>query len=217
MATITDIYKQYRIFDALQMHQLRVAAVAQIVAGNLGDAVDVRLCVTFGLLHDMGNLAKAKFEQLPDLWEPEGIEYWKAAQKEVHERYNVNDTLATIAMLTEMGAPEEVIRIVRMLKLEDAPTLRDTGTLEEKVCQYADMRAGPYGILTVDERFEDGRKRYPRAAQRPPEVIAAITQAIKDIENELFARSPITPSEITNEMVAPIIEELRGFELPFEK
>jgi hypothetical protein len=213
MATITDIYKQYRIFNALQLHQLRVAAVAQIVAENIGNAVDTHMCVTFGLLHDMGNLAKAKFEQLPDLWEPEGVEYWKAAQKEVRERYNVNDTLATIAMLAEIGAPDEVIRIVRLLKLDKAPLLRDTGTFEEKICQYADMRVGPYGILSVDERFADGRKRYPFAAQRPPEETAAIVRAIKDIESELFARSTITPLDITNDMIAPIMEELRVLEL----
>ena len=63
MRKITDIYNEYKIMPHLQMHQLRVAAVASVICDSIDFDLDKNLVITTCLLHDMGNVIKFNLNQ----------------------------------------------------------------------------------------------------------------------------------------------------------
>jgi hypothetical protein len=77
---------------------------------------------------------------------------------------------------------------------------------------YADARVGPHGILPFDERMEDARKRYSsHASSLQNDVRKKFVDCGREIEGQIFAHCKIKPEDITDEAVAPIIEELKNF------
>ena len=88
--TIAEIHKQLPINSGLQLHMLRVGAIAKIVAGISPD-VDEELVVTAALLHDVGNIVKITFDIAPELLAPEGIDYWKERKVETVAKYGTDD------------------------------------------------------------------------------------------------------------------------------
>ena len=88
MRTITDIYTEYRIPPALQLHQFRVTGVALQIIGSIDVAVDADSIIVACLLHDMGNIIKFNLDYFPEFLEPEGLEYWQYVQNEFIEKYN---------------------------------------------------------------------------------------------------------------------------------
>lgn len=63
--TILEIYKKYKIPHHLQLHILRVGAVATLIIDNINHELvtefDRNLIITICLLHDMGNVIKFDF------------------------------------------------------------------------------------------------------------------------------------------------------------
>jgi hypothetical protein len=93
------------------------------------------------------------------------------------------------------------------------------GSVALHVTEYADQRVGVFGVLSIDERLEDGQKRYkgkygelgqsPADAIRREECVAAL----REIERGLCARAGMRPEDITDESIAPIIDQLRTHEI----
>jgi 5'-deoxynucleotidase YfbR-like HD superfamily hydrolase len=54
----------------LQLHQLRVAAVGQIICESIPDFDETEEVVTTCLLHDMGNIIKFDLNYFPEFLEP---------------------------------------------------------------------------------------------------------------------------------------------------
>ncbi len=65
MEKIVDIYSHYHIPPIIEMHQLRVAAVARTLAEAHVGKCDAEVVTQVGLLHDMGNLIKVEFDKFP--------------------------------------------------------------------------------------------------------------------------------------------------------
>src|SRR5436305_1624080 len=112
MALITEIYEKYKIMPNLQLHQLRVAAVAKKISDNLVTQVDKAAVVEACLLHDMGNIIKfnlSKSPQFPSFLEPEGLKYWQAVKDDYLQKYQTEDEhQATLAIAKEIGASAKV-------------------------------------------------------------------------------------------------------------
>ena len=61
----TQIYEKYKIIPFLVMHQLRVAAVAEMICDSLSMSIDKDNIVRACTLHDMFNIVKFKFYHFP--------------------------------------------------------------------------------------------------------------------------------------------------------
>jgi hypothetical protein len=212
---ITEIYKRYDIMPILQLHQLRVAAVAKQVCESLEVKVDSNTVITACLLHDMGNIIKFDLSLFPQYLEPEGFEYWDKVRNQFIDTYGTDEHKASIAIAKELGMKQPVLDCIEAIDFGKAVENVERKELEPKICDNADMRVGPHGILSVDERLEEGAKRYKNRIDKwvPPEKQKVLHQAVRDIQEQVFAHSRIKPSSITDVTIAPIIEELRSYEI----
>lgn len=216
MAKITDLYKKYKITLSLQDHQLRVAAVARQVCDSLTVLVDTEVVVTACLLHDMGNILKFTFDS-PDEWfEPEGKEYWMKVQQEIAKKYDTwNEHQLNLMIAKEIGVKPAVLDCIESIDFGKAVETLARPDIEPKVCDYADLRVSPNGVVSLDERLAEGEKRYKNRPDKwmTDEVRQKILKAVHDNQAGLFTLSKIKPGDITDETTAPIVEQLKAYEI----
>jgi len=217
MKNIIEIYKEYNLMPNLQEHQLRVAAVVKIICDNITTPVNSEIIVIAGLLHDMGNIIKFDLEYFPELNKPEGLDYWLSIQKEYIQKYGEDEHKATIVIMKELEVNPEIVRLVDSMSFRN---LCDQATSEDfsvKIIQYADMRVGPYGVLSYEDRMIEGIKRYKNhkklhnAIQEDEHKRFIACGA--DIESQIFAKCKIKPEDINDESVGLVIDTLREFVL----
>lgn len=219
MRTVREIYEAYRIMPNLQLHQLRVTAVAKQVCEHFKEPIDTHTVILAALFHDMGNIIKFDFSVFPEFLEPKGREYWQGVKDEYVKKYSADHHAANLAIAKEIGLSEKVqmcIDSVAISKIED--TLAN-GSWEQKICEYADTRVGPHGVLPLKERFLEGRRRYLmyHGAQDEPGIAApqdkfdVLLQTEKEMEKRILDKTSLTPGDITDESIAPSIEELRNY------
>ena len=216
MRTPAEIYEAYRIMPNLQLHQLRVASVAKMICGAFAVPVNIKNIVVTCLFHDMGNIVKSDFDQFPDSFRgSQPREHWEAVKREHIEKYGSNAHEANLAIAWELGLSEDVLRLMDDISFSKLGATRDEGSFEQKISEYADLRVGPYGVLSLDDRIADIKSRYAgRPGSETPEDEARfneLMQAAHDIERQLFERTSLKPVEINDESVALLIKELRTY------
>ncbi|MCR4325996.1 MAG: hypothetical protein NUV59_04350 [Patescibacteria group bacterium] len=217
MKTPREIYAHYKILPALQLHQLRVAAVGKMVAEHFSGDLDAHTITLACLFHDMGNILKFDLTQFPEFLEPEGAKYWSGIKAEYAEKYGTDQHAATLAIARELALPDAVITCVDSVAFSKAEATLAEGSWEQKVCEYADSRVAPYGILSLDERLREARERYMKRkgehdiALVPEERFEEIVAAERGIERMIFAQTSLKPEDITDESAAPLIKELLDY------
>ena len=209
--TISEIYQDYRIFPNLKMHMLRVGAVASLICDNMLEPVDKQKIVLTCLLHDMGNIIKTRMDVLPEYFEPEGVAYWQKVKDEFVAKYGADDNQANVLIAHELGLPD-VAGIIDCFGFVNSEKNFKSEDLNTKIAFYADQRVAPHGVVSFLGRVEDAKKRY---AGRKLDIIELgeekIVGLVLGIENQVFSKCKIKPEDITDEAIAPIIEELKGF------
>lgn len=211
MTRIDEIYKVYDIIPILQLHQLRVAAVASLICDKAEvnqQASDniIKAC----LLHDMGNLLKFDMTQLPEAFQPEGVKYWQKVRDDMSDKYQTQDEhLASLKIITEIGVDKEVYSLVDNISFKTLPLVAKNGSVEQKICCYSDMRVGPSGVLSVKERLADGDKRYRGRINHQLLNNGECVTAISQIEDELFTGLGILPDDINDNTVKQLIRSLK--------
>lgn len=217
MRTIADAYAGYSIMPALQLHQLRVAAVARMICDHLAESIDAHPIVLACLLHDMGNIIKSDLHTFPEFSEPEGVAHWQLVKDDFIFRFGTDEHRASIAIARELGVPDEVVRLIDGVGFSNLEHTRDHASPEQKIVEYADLRVGPHGVLSLEGRVYEARERYlrnphpdmPTDSTRHAELFAAA----RAIEADIFASALISPGDITEEAVRPIAEGLRSYPL----
>lgn len=215
MRTPLDIYEEYRIMPGLQLHQLRVAAVGQFVCDALNAPVDTRSVVLACLFHDMGNIIKSDFTQLPDLIEEKGASYWEGVKAEFVSKYGTSAHAANVLIAKEIPLPENVAALIDGIGFGNIDGTLKGESYEQKICQYADTRVGPYGILSQEQRLSEA---YARSQSRgksyyTQEGYAHLSAIAHALEAQLFEKSNIQPGDITDSSAEGIIEELKHFQV----
>jgi hypothetical protein len=214
MRTVTDIYEEYRIMKNLQLHQLRVAAVGKLLCDNLALPIKTEDVILGGLFHDMGNIIKFDLAQFLEFRKPEGVEYWQTVKDEYVAKYGTDEHVATHRIAKEIGLPQSVVEIfegnIGFSKLDQ---IRLKVPYEYKIIEYADLRAAPHGILPMKERIEEGARRYgyKNESEEAQERSRLLVQSAYELEKQVFSVATLSPEDITDESVAPIIEELRSY------
>ncbi len=218
MRTVVEIYETYRIMPQLQLHQLRVAAVAQTVCNSLKISVNSQDVILACLFHDMANIIKSDFDHFPDSFRgPQPRSYWDGIKSEYIEKYGSNTHAAALIIAKELSLPDSVRKLIDEISFSRLEITRDSGSPAQKITEYADLRVGPHGVLSLADRIADIRVRYAGkpGSETPDDAdrFNMLAQAAHGIEQQLFEFTGIKPEDINDESVAPIIEELRKYQV----
>ena len=212
MKNIEDIYSKYKIMPTLAEHQFRVSAVAKQICESILEAVDTEGVVKVCLLHDMGNIIKFELNYFPEFFQPEGLEYWQNVKDEYLAKYGINEHVATQKICEEIGLSEIETDYLRAFGFSKIKHVLHESSLEQKICLYSDLRVGPYGVLSIEDRLIDGRKRYGHRKDKAMslEEFEEFADALQKLEKKLFSYSSILPENITDLSIAPILIELKA-------
>lgn len=207
-----EIYKKYQIMPNLQIHQLRVAGVALAIIRNLTVPVDEKAILNACLFHDMGNIIKFDLSYFPEFVQPEGLEYWEKVKQDFIEKYGNEEHHATLLICQELGFSKKDLELLNAVGFSRALDTFKSGSIEKMICCYADQRVGPHGVISLDQRFADGAKRYENKPERSrmSDQRYALAQALKDMEAEIFKQAKIKPEEVNDEVVNDLIEFLKS-------
>jgi hypothetical protein len=197
----------------LQLHQLRVAAVAKLIGESFQTSVDVHSAVVACLFHDMGNIIKTDLTVFPELLEPGGAEYWQGVKNEFIAKYGENAHRGNVAIAKEINLPERVVELIDGVSFSNIQKIVEGDDWEQKISEYADDRAGPHGILSAVERLAEARTRYVDSGKSyyTPEGFERLAGFVSVLEEQIFAKTRIKPQDINDASVAPLIEELRNY------
>jgi hypothetical protein len=178
--------------------------------------VDTHAVVLACLFHDMGNIIKFDFS-LPLGDKAEDIPHWRHVQKEFIRQYGTDEHTATIDIAKEIGVSRAVIELINSIGFSKLDHVRDMGSLEQKICEYADLRVAPTGVVLLNERIREGRERYQARADLRSDLAlddgrhGTLVVAAHEIEQQIFAHTSIKPEDITDESVGPTIDALRSY------
>lgn len=203
----------------LQVHQLRVASVAKQICdafGNENISIDTHSVVTACLLHDMGNIIKFDLSYFPEFVEPEGLDYWQNVKNQFIGKYGNNEHLATDAIAKEVGLSEKVLSMLELTGFSKVLQVLNDNSTEKKICNYADMRVGPFGILSIDQRAKDGEARHARktsVTKNDRTDFGEVVKGLAKLEQQIFTNLKIKPGDINNQSIEKIIEELKNWQL----
>jgi hypothetical protein len=208
---ILDIYKNYKIMPTLQEHQFRVAAVSKQICDSFTIPLNTNGVVNVCLFHDMGNIIKFDLNYFPDFLQPEGLEYWQKVKDEYVEKYGTDEHEATEKICEEIGLTDAELDYLHAIGFSRIKNVLADSSLEQKICLYSDLRVGPYGILSIEDRLIDGRKRYEYRKDRAMgiEAFEEFANALRDLEKQLFSFLPIKPEDINNMTIESIVSSLK--------
>ena len=148
----------------------------------------------------------------PDFLKPEGLEYWQKVKDEYIEKYSKDEHKATVEIMKEIGSPTNVISMVSRIGFPSLCDISGSDDTSTKIVFYGDSRVDPHGVVSYDERMEEGKKRYQNRSGTLPDKEREVYVACgKDIEKQIFAKCKIKPEDINNDTVASILAELKNF------
>ena len=223
---ILEIYKKYQIMPQLAEHQLRVAAVGELICAdwyrgmtrnltrNDAEAViDRHNIVAACLLHDMGNIIKFDLEKAQNLLNRKiDIAHWQKVKDEYIKKYGGDEHIASILICKEIGVNPRVIELVDVIGFLTAALNAKGEDFGKKICQYADDRVGPLGVISLEERFMDLRKRYQNHKNNT-QIRVDFENSLRQIEKQIFGHCNIKPEDITEETITDRKERLKGFDI----
>lgn len=209
--TVSDIYDKYKIMPALQNHMLRVAGVASLICDSIENPVNRKDLIITCLLHDMGNIIKSNLEYFPEFLEPKGLKYWQKVKDEYFKKYGASEHLATLKIIKEIGVSNKVSDLITRIDFSEIFDILSK-PIENQISLYADCRVSPFGIVSFQERFLEGKNRYKNRKNRITDEQWKIAEdIILKVENNIFSKCKIKPEDINDETVKPIISELKNF------
>lgn len=212
---IQKIYDKYKIMPNLQEHQLRVTAVASIICDNFQKPIDKKSIISACLLHDIGNIVKSDLQRFPEFLKPKGLKYWERVKSKFIEKYGNDDHLATYKIIEEVGVNQKTIKIVKAFGFSKGDKTYKINDFNIKIAVHSDHRVSPYGITSLKERFTEARKRYvdvpnPKLSAKEFDQLVVVWSKI---EKQVFYHCKISPVDINDKNVTPLISKFRNFEI----
>ncbi len=198
---ITDLYKKYSIPTNLQQHMFRVAALGNIICDHLRNIqADKDIITQMLLLHDMGNILKFDFSNL-DLFDEEDksqIDKYRKAQHEFKKKYGNHPDEATVSIIEETASNSKVLELYKNSHWENAKDFVNSEHWDRKIACYSDMRIGPFGILSLKERFDNLISRRPETKQRLNELYSDGKKLEKQLQDTTTNNLLTIDDEILN-------------------
>ncbi len=211
-----EVFEHYRLPVVLQQHLLRVAGVAAVYLDGTTFAMDREAVITACLLHDAANIIKFDLTKFPEFLEPEGTGYWQKVQAEFIAKYGAEEKTAHVAIAKELGVSEKVQQLMAAVGFSEIAQTLAAHNPEEMLCEYADIRVTPWGVVSLDERLEDLRVRYQHnyPGEENERRRQGFVAAAHQLETDLFAKSNLQPSDITETRVQAYQAELLAWPIP---
>jgi len=193
-----DLWKNYHTPENVRQHLLGVEKVAVFLGESLLDAGEnfsLPLVQSGALLHDwlrlvgVGEIKLKHFKTPPSY---EDFAFWR----ELNQRFSgLNHSQAAAMELTLQEYPAELAEVVAR---HDYSSIIDPehkpATWEQKLVFYADKRVMHDQVVTLRERFEDGRQRYPEFADGPGATLKQA--AVYELEHEIFDILKFPPDDL---------------------
>ncbi len=206
IASIKSIYKRFRLPENLRMHMFRAAGVGELVYDHFTEKMDGKWDTVAALLtHDLGNIVKFNLDATHVYLignESRRLDYWKKVQKEVIRQYgSSNDHVVTRRMAIEAGINERVISIIDRHWQEGRSM--SSHDMAMKVCMYGDCRVGPFGVVSVKERFADLIERY-KGTWRVPGYHKAVGEVLR-AERYILRKTDLKPEGINDKSIEPYL------------
>lgn len=212
------IYRAYRVPPNLQRHLLRVAAVGKLICDNwAGPSLNATRIVAALLLHDIGNIVKADYDRFPELFpeEMKNLGYWKAIQNWMRSRFGGSDLDASVGVASELGVSESVVRLIQEKQFLNNIDTAAKSDFDVKIAAYADQRVGPHGVLTLEERLAEARRRYRGVAYASVNRgdFNSLMSAAFEIERQIDQYSNLALSKIDDEAISYTVDALKDFDI----
>src|SRR5581483_7119167 len=161
MTKILEVYQKYQNTPVLQEHQLRVAAVAWQICDHFDLPIDKKAIIDACLVHDIGNILKFVADAPAEWFAPQGVDYWMSVKKQMAEQYQTTDEHElSLKIAKELGMSALVLDCIESIDFNKTVEVISRPQFEPRICDYADLRADPNGIVSMDQRLEEGNKRY---------------------------------------------------------
>jgi len=210
MKKITEIYQEYNIMPILAIHQIRVASVALIICDNLKLKIDKDAVVKACLFHDIANIIKFNLDYFPEYNKPQGRDYWQGIKDEYISKYGDDEHKASVEIVKNIGLSEYIVHLVDTIDSGFIEKARNTNDFAEKICIYADNRVTPHGIVSIEERSLEAKKRYENHPHSFGEDERNFfMDNLREVEKQIFSECSIGPSDVNDENIKIYIEELK--------
>jgi len=189
---------KYRMPENIRRHTEQVTRVAVFLAEkleNAGTDIGVGLVRAGAMLHDIARPINFKvfYEQPTN----EDIAAWDRLKAKYP---GMKHTEAGYLMFKDIYP--EMAEMIRRHNYGCVITGLAPRTWEEKVLNYADKRVAHDRIVSLDERFEEGQKRWhnEHKGMRDFKKESRIASAHKKIEEEIFSRLDFGPDELEQQL-----------------
>lgn len=196
----------------LQMHQMRVAAVAGVICDSLDLNISKENIIKACLLHDMGNIIKFQLNHFPEWNKPLGTEYWEKVKYEFILKYGNNEHIASIDIAKELGMSSYICDLINCIDSSSIEIIKMENDFSKKICIYADNRVSPNRVVSTEEHSLDAQKRYkdhPHAFSEEGRLF--FNKNLFEIENQIFSISKIKPEDINDDSIKNYLEQFKGF------
>ncbi|MFA6386789.1 MAG: HD domain-containing protein [Candidatus Paceibacterota bacterium] len=214
MKNIVEIYKDYRIMPNLVTHQMRVAAVAMQIIKSLDFEVDQESVVKACLLHDMGNIIKFQLDFFPEWNKPDILVYWQGVKEEYIFKYGSDEHKASLLIADELGASVKIKDLVYCVDSASVEMIANEDDFDRKLCLYADGRVSPSGVVSINERSLDAKKRYRDHPNKFDEERRIFHNTnLNSIEKQIFSHTSIRPEDINDESIKDYLEKLKDYSI----
>lgn len=210
---VQQLYEQLQIPPNLQEHQLRVGALLKILCQNWqGEPLDSQSITLAGLFHDAANILKFDFSKPALLGsEVKNLNHWRQVQTTIRQQYGDNIHLATLAMCREIYLSAEALRIIKDLEWDRTESVLKIHDWPVALAIYADMRVGPFGILSYQDRIFDLHTRKPLSNYQ--ELLDLALQ----LETQLQTKISITITTVTDLDLEKHFSSLRNLAIKCER
>lgn len=163
--TVKNIYAYCYIPTILAEHMWRVTSLtAKLLNSWTGSKLNQQLLLETMLLHDLGNLVKFDLSSTAPhlLMPPKELAFYQALQKLWQTKFGLDADMATSDLIASLPL-KNGIQISQLILDHTSGTLAATVESHDwlqKICDYTDFRVGPYGLVSLTERFADLKRRY---------------------------------------------------------
>jgi hypothetical protein len=211
---IASIYEELKILPNVREHQARVAGVIMVCKEHWkpnAPAVNWDDAIAAALLHDLGNIAKAKMDTefgqtLLGPVECERIEHWLEVQRQAIAKYGADEYAVTQGLLARIDAPPRLWNIISGARFRYNEETLKTDDIERLLVATGDHRVGPFGVLTLAGRLEEGQKRYGHKQGGTSMLRNAPLQSAYDIARRVETYIDIHLDSITEDDVRPFVQ-----------
>jgi len=205
---ILKIYSKYKTLPNLQLHMLRVGALAQIITNNwVGEIIDKESIIKTCLLHDIAKPINFDMtNQKQYIKDDNELIEIEECNNFLISNYGVEEHPALEMIGKEIGVSEKSLELLKNLEWHYIKKLLANNDIESLIPIYADMRISPNGIVSIIDRVEDLKKRTGKENNQQFEYI----QKLESLINE---NTKANLYQITNQEINIMIKNFKNYNI----